>query len=354
MNDNESDNRNYVTVMGLIESRSYFQIIGAYQGKVDKDGKTYLEFNDNGLLTTFLEGSQDLNFVQEFIDNTNFVAQKSEDDIDSNQPQTGVYVGGIKNIMLRSIINNSQKIINKLINKRTETNIISENSKTINTGSQRGVIKDILSNTQNIISRLLRKSNKTNNGVFNEGTLYKYKIGMFVSKNSQSNNELQFVRDNEPLIITVPLITRFQEFNENDNIPIAAEIQPDTPVVDGYPIYNYTPPEEPAPQPSAPEEQATEEPATEEPAPEEPAPEEPVPEEPVPEEPVPEEPAPAPAPTPEVDTEERDEHNYYDHPIGNTKQISVKFLDNENVTLSNAYTVSLKEDGTYSRNSVNR
>jgi hypothetical protein len=50
---------------------------------------------------------------------------------------------------------------------------------------------------------------------------------------------------------------------------------------------------------------------------------------------------------PVIDTEERDEHNYYDRPIQNAKQITIKSIDDDGVKQNRAYTVTLNSDKTY-------
>jgi hypothetical protein len=361
------NNIDFVLKKGLVAGRNYFQIIGLFEEKTD-DG--YLKFNDNGLITTYLETSPEVAFIQEYTSTQIYEPSQENktNEIDNNTQ----YLGGDTNKenVLSSIIRHSQSIIHKLINAKSENNsdletpLISPSSmedgedttQTAFAASDKAVslnkniIQDVLLNSHNIISKLLNNTTKAYNsfgnvavgevaetdgvtlvkpsGRFQKGILYKYYVGKYIQEES---NKLQFVRDDTaPLELVAPANTRFQEITYGKPVN-PQETQPIYPEASA-PQYIESPPNQPTPvqpvlhnyQLPPPEEQAVSQDVQLPPI-------------------VPQ----ASVKNTAIDTEERDDRNYYDRPIQNAKQITIKSIDGDGVKQNRAYTVTLNSDKTY-------
>jgi len=349
------NNIDFVLKGELVPGRNYFQIIGLFEEKTN-DG--YLKFNDNGLISTYLENSPEVAFIEEY-NSTQIYKSSQNQKPDIENQSTGdyndaQYLGGDidKQNVLSSIVRHSQSIIHKLLNLNTKnendlkTPLISpsslENEQQIEQASlvpsepkavpvNRNIIQDMILNSQKIISKVLVSNNTVSayNGPFQKGLLYKYYVGKYIQEES---NKLQFVRDDiTPLELIVPYNTRFQEVSDgNSQIPLA-EYQPVYPEASA-PQYIESPPNQPSPvQPilhnyelPPPEEQFTAQDIQLPPI--------------VSQENV---------KPPVIDTEERDDRNYYDRPMQNAKQITIKSIDDDGVKQNRAYTVTLNSDKTY-------
>jgi hypothetical protein len=259
------NNIEFVLKGELVPGRNYFQIIGLFEEKTD-DG--YLKFNDNGLISTYLENSPEVAFIQEYNSTQNYKPSQNQK-LDIEEQTTGnynntQYLGGDidKQNVLSSIIRHSQNIVHKLLNLNTKndndlkTPLISSSSLENEEQSEqassesnavqvsRNMMQDIIMNSQKIISKMLVSSNTTApyTDYFQKGLLYKYNVGKFIQ---EENNKIQFVRDDTtPLELVVPYNTRFQDVSDgNPQIP-SAEYQPVYPE-DSTPQYIESPPNQP-------------------------------------------------------------------------------------------------------------
>jgi hypothetical protein len=171
------NNIDFALKKGLVAGRNYFQIIGLFEEQTD-DG--YLKFNDNGLITSFLETSPEVAFIQEYTSTQIYKPSQENktNEIDNNTQ----YLGGDTNKenVLSSIIRHSQSIIHKLINAKPENNsnletplispsYMEDGEDTTQTAFadsdkvvplNKNIIQDVLLNSHNIISKLLNNTKK--------------------------------------------------------------------------------------------------------------------------------------------------------------------------------------------------
>lgn len=307
-------NAEYVLVNGLTGGKKYYQLVGIFEGK-NEGG--FLTFNDQGLISSYAENSSDIDFIQDI--QATYVPQSSGETRDNE------YLGGDpanENVM-RTILRHSQNIIGKIMQPKipTPTNDSVEPNpdvETLNNASNNSIFHDVLFNSQKVLGKLLKKTPTSATGRFQQGSSYKYYVGKFVEI---ENNHLKFVRDDfTPLELVVPANTRFQEISEYGDIPQAVLVkdnllEPTSKEPDSQEAVALNEDSKPLPDIQLP---PVVSPLSSE------APE-----------------------TPEIDQEDRDEHNYFDRPIPNVKQITIKSIDDGGVKQNKAYTVTLNSDKSY-------